>query len=125
LDIGLNVITEVIIRYALPDRPIAMMMFKSWGTNTMSQALSFTGISKLSHYLKIPHHPMIFCQVVATIVSGTVQLGVQAWTFSHVEDIFSQDQKDHFVCPTTIVISTASIIVCHLFRRLFSLMLSP
>ena len=29
--VGLNVITELIIGYALPGRPIAMMMFKTWG----------------------------------------------------------------------------------------------
>lgn len=28
--IGLNVITELIIGYMLPGRPIAMMMFKTW-----------------------------------------------------------------------------------------------
>ena len=29
--IGLNVIAELIIGYALPGRPLAMMMFKTWG----------------------------------------------------------------------------------------------
>ena len=29
--IGLNVITELIIGYALPGRPLAMMLFKTWG----------------------------------------------------------------------------------------------
>ena len=29
--IGLNVITELVIGYALPGRPVAMMMFKTWG----------------------------------------------------------------------------------------------
>lgn len=31
VQVGLNVITELIIGYALPGRPIAMMMFKTWG----------------------------------------------------------------------------------------------
>lgn len=29
--IGLNVITELIIGYLLPGRPLAMMLFKTWG----------------------------------------------------------------------------------------------
>jgi hypothetical protein len=29
--VGLNVVTELIVGYALPGRPIAMMMFKTWG----------------------------------------------------------------------------------------------
>ncbi|KAH9985944.1 OPT oligopeptide transporter protein-domain-containing protein [Russula vinacea] len=81
--VGLNVITELIIGYALPGRPIAMMLFKTWGYITM---------------------------VVATVVAGTVQLGVQAWMFSNVEDLCSPDQKDGFICPSTTVFGTASII---------------
>ena len=29
--IGLNVVTELIIGYMLPGRPVAMMLFKTWG----------------------------------------------------------------------------------------------
>lgn len=29
--IGLNVVAELVVGYALPGRPIAMMMFKTWG----------------------------------------------------------------------------------------------
>ncbi|KAF8264397.1 OPT oligopeptide transporter protein-domain-containing protein [Lactarius quietus] len=85
--IGLNVITELIIGYLLPGRPIAVMMFKTWGYYTMFQALSFTNEFKLGHYMKIPPRPMFSCQVVATMIAGTVQLGVQNWIFSNVEDI--------------------------------------
>jgi len=35
--VGLNVITELIIGYGLPGRPVAMMMFKTWGYITMYQ----------------------------------------------------------------------------------------
>ncbi|KAF8264395.1 OPT oligopeptide transporter [Lactarius quietus] len=98
--IGLNVITELIIGYLLPGRPIAVMMFKTWGYITMVQALSFTD----------PPRPMFFCQVVATMIAGTVQLGVQNWIFSNVEDICSPTQKDGFICPSTTVFGNASII---------------
>jgi hypothetical protein len=52
--VGLNVITELVIGYALPGRPIAMMMFKTWGYITMAQALTFTSDFKLGHYMKVP-----------------------------------------------------------------------
>jgi OPT family oligopeptide transporter len=109
--VGLNVITELIIGYVLPGRPVAMMLFKTWGYITMTQALEFTADFKLGHYMKIPHRPMFFCQVVATIVAGTVQLCVQAWMFSNIEDLCSASQKDGFICPSTTVFGTASIIV--------------
>ncbi|KAF8264675.1 OPT oligopeptide transporter protein-domain-containing protein [Lactarius quietus] len=109
-EIGLNVITELIIGYLLPGRPIAVMLFKTWGYNTMFQALNFTSDFKLGHYMKIPPRPMFFCQVVATMIAGTVQLGVQAWLFSNIEDICSPTQKEGFTCPGTTVFGNASII---------------
>ncbi|KAF8518158.1 small oligopeptide transporter [Hysterangium stoloniferum] len=125
--IGLNVITELIIGYALPGRPIAMMMFKTWGYITMTQALQFTSDFKLGgqynlyacgmalmivsgHYMKLPPRTMFWCQVLATIIAGTVQLGVQAWMFTNIDNICSLDQKDGFICPNTQVFGTASII---------------
>jgi OPT family oligopeptide transporter len=112
-NIGLNVVTEMIIGYALPGRPIAMMMFKTWGYITMFQALNFISDFKLGHYMKIPPRPMFWCQIVATVVAGTVQLGVQEWMFSNIKDICSPDQPDGFTCPHTTVFGTASIIVSH------------
>ncbi|KAF8493699.1 OPT oligopeptide transporter protein-domain-containing protein [Russula emetica] len=110
LQITLNVITELIIGYALPGRPIAIMLFKTWGFIAMTQALDFTSDFKLAHYMKIAHRPMFFCQVVATIVAGTVQLGVQAWMFSNIEDLCDADQKDGFICLPTTAFGNASIL---------------
>jgi hypothetical protein len=109
--VGLNVITELIISYLLPGRPIAVMMFKTWGYISMTQAINFIGDFKLGHYMKIPPRSMFFCQVAATIVAGTTQLTVQAWLFSNVEGICSSTQKDGFICPTTTVFGNSSIIV--------------
>ncbi|KAF7327111.1 OPT oligopeptide transporter [Mycena kentingensis (nom. inval.)] len=108
--VGLNVITELIIGYALPGRPVAMMMFKTWGYITMAQALTFTSDFKLGHYMKIPPRQMFLCQVIATMVAGTVQLGVQAWMFTNIKDMCDRDQPDGFWCPSTGVFGTASII---------------
>ncbi|KAI0919974.1 hypothetical protein AcV5_001906 [Taiwanofungus camphoratus] len=108
--IGLNVITELIIGYALPGKPIAMMMFKTWGYITMYQALQFTSDMKLGHYMKIPPRPMFFAQVLATVIAGTVQLAVQAWMFTNIQDMCSSTQKDGFICPSTEVFGTASFI---------------
>ncbi|KAJ7036069.1 OPT oligopeptide transporter [Mycena alexandri] len=108
--VGLNVITELIIGYALPGRPVAMMMFKTWGYITMAQALTFTSDFKLGHYMKIPPRQMFTSQVVATIIAGTVQLGVQAWMFTNIEGMCDPHQKDGFRCPSTGVFGTASII---------------
>ncbi|KAL0954158.1 hypothetical protein HGRIS_005294 [Hohenbuehelia grisea] len=108
--VGLNVITELIIGYGLPGRPVAMMMFKTWGYITMAQALTFTADFKLGHYMKIPPRAMFNAQVVATVIAGTVQLGVQSWMFTNIPNICHPDQKNGFICPATEVFGTASII---------------
>lgn len=108
--IGLNVITELIIGYSLPGKPVAMMLFKTFGYISMTQALTFTSDFKLGHYMKIPPRKMFWCQIVAAIVAGTAQLGVQSWMFSNIPDICSATQKDGFTCPNVEVFGTASII---------------
>ena len=99
--------------------------------------------------MKIPPRAMFWSQVVATAVSGTVQLGVQAWMFTHIPSVSAYlflyghlpesctetcvlprsktGQKLHFaevrkanvksfrfICPSTEVFGTASIIVSYL-----------
>ncbi|KAJ7715718.1 small oligopeptide transporter [Mycena maculata] len=108
--IGLNVITELLVGFILPGRPVAMMIFKTYGYITMSQAIQFTADFKLGHYMKIPPRPMFWCQVVATLVAGTVQLLVQSWMFDHIPDMCSSTQKDDFNCASTQVFGTASVI---------------
>ena len=109
-DIPLNVLSEMIVGYGLPGRPLSMMLFKTWAYDTMYQAVTFSSDLKLGHYMKIPPRPMFLCQVIATIIAGTVQLGVQAWMFEHIPDFCDPSQKDGFTCPSTHAFGSASII---------------
>lgn len=56
---GLNIITEFIVGYMLPGRPIAMMLFKSWGYMLMSNGLTFVQDMKVGHYVSLL---ISFCQ---------------------------------------------------------------
>ncbi|GJY16190.1 deSI-like protein [Tanacetum coccineum] len=49
LGVGLNVITELIIGYMYPGRPLANVVFKTYGDNNTRQALQFFGDFKLGH----------------------------------------------------------------------------
>ncbi|KAJ3576811.1 hypothetical protein NP233_g147 [Leucocoprinus birnbaumii] len=108
--VGLNVITELIVGYMMPGKPNAMMIFKTYGYITMSQAMQFTADFKLGHYMKIPPKSMFWSQVVATIIAGTVQLGVQAWMFANITDLCQSYQRDNFTCASTHVFGVASVI---------------
>lgn len=45
-----------------------------------------------------------------TALAGTVQLGVQAWMFQNIPGMCDSDQPDGFICPSTEVFGTASIV---------------
>ena len=53
---------------------------------------------------------MFSSQVVAATIAGTVQLGVQTWMFGHIPHMCEPGQKDRFICPSTEVFGTASVI---------------
>ncbi|KAG8844060.1 hypothetical protein FRB96_003293 [Tulasnella sp. 330] len=108
--IGLNVITELIIGYWLPGKPLTMMLFKTYGYITMAQALTFASDMKLGHYMKIPPRTMFWGQVWATVIAGTVQLAVQAWMFTNIPGMCTNGQPSGFICPNTQTFGTASII---------------
>ena len=54
--------------------------------------------------MKVPPRPMFWCQVVATMVAGTVQLGVQSWLFTHIDQMCSLTQKNGCVFRLFVVV---------------------
>ncbi|KAG0202946.1 hypothetical protein BGX28_004699 [Mortierella sp. GBA30] len=67
---GLNVITELIIGYILPGKPIANMTFKCYGYMAMYQCNLLMGDLKLGHYMKIPPRSMFTGQLWGTLVGA-------------------------------------------------------
>jgi OPT family small oligopeptide transporter len=108
--IGLNVITEFIMGYMQPGKPLALMMFKTYGYITASQALGFVGDLKFGHYMKIPPRTMFTAQVVATILSCFIQVFVLNFSMSNIKDVCQITQKQHFTCPGAKVFFSASVI---------------
>lgn len=110
IQLGLNVLTEFIIGYMVPGRPLAMMMFKTYGYICMSQALYFAQDLKMGHYMKVPPRVMFSSQIVASIWSAIIQVAVMNWALNKIPDICSLDQANNYTCPGSRVFFTASII---------------
>ena len=110
IQLGLNVFTEFTIGYMLPGRPLAMMLFKTYGYITMTQALSFIQDLKLGHYMKVPPRSMFWGQLVATVWSCFVQLCVIIWSLENIPDVCKPDQSSRFTCPGGRVFFNASIV---------------
>ncbi|KAH0596138.1 hypothetical protein MHUMG1_05999 [Metarhizium humberi] len=108
--IGLNVLTEFIFGYIQPGRPLALMIFKTFGYITMSQALSFVSDLKFGHYMKIPPRTMFWAQVVATTFSCFIQIIVLNLALTNIPDVCDQHQRHHFTCPGGRVFFSASVI---------------
>ncbi|PLN83099.1 small oligopeptide transporter, OPT family [Aspergillus taichungensis] len=108
--IGLNVLTEFIIGYMQPGRPMAMMLFKTYGYMTMYQGLYFSQDMKIGHYMKVPPRVTFAAQMVACLWSSIVQIGVMNWALGAIKDVCSAHQSNHFNCPNGRVFFNASVI---------------
>ncbi|KAI0195857.1 OPT family small oligopeptide transporter [Xylaria flabelliformis] len=110
IQIGLNVLTEFIIGYLLPGHPLAMMMFKNYGSIAMQQALYFVQDLKLGHYMKVPPRTMFWSQLAASVWSAIVQIAVMNWALGSIPDICSDQQTDGYTCPGGRLFFSTSVI---------------
>ncbi|KNA19700.1 hypothetical protein SOVF_058850 [Spinacia oleracea] len=110
---GLNIITEYIIGYMYPGRPVANMLFKVYGYISMVQALNFLQDFKLGHYMKIPPRKMYMAQVVGTLVSVAVYTGTAWWvmeTIPHICDTTQLPPDSPWTCSYDKTFYSASVI---------------
>ncbi|KAK3494652.1 small oligopeptide transporter [Neurospora hispaniola] len=108
--IGLNVLTEFVFGYIQPGRPLALMIFKTFGYITMSQALTFVGDLKFGHYMKLPPRVLFSAQVVATTFSCIIQILVLNYALRTIPEVCTPSQPQHFTCPGGRVFFSASVI---------------
>ncbi|KAL7213819.1 hypothetical protein ACSBR2_016367 [Camellia fascicularis] len=110
---GLNVITELIIGYMYPGKPLANVAFKTYGYISMSQAIMFLSDFKLGHYMKIPPKSMFVVQLVGTVIASSVYFGTSWWLLSTVENMCDPTKLPSgspWTCPGDDVFYNASII---------------
>ncbi|KAM4112605.1 hypothetical protein ACJW30_05G152900 [Castanea mollissima] len=110
---GLNVITEMIIGYMYPGRPLANVASKTYGYISMTQGIMFLSDFKLGHYLKIPPKSMFIVQLAGTLVASSVYFGTAWWLLTSVEHICEPSKLPEvspWICPGDDVFYNASII---------------
>ncbi|KAI7888097.1 OPT family small oligopeptide transporter [Mucor mucedo] len=106
---GLNIITELIIGYALPGHPIANVTFKTYGYISMVQCLTFVSDLKLGHYTKVPPKAMFWTQTVGTVIAGIINLATARWLMGSIENMCTPAGYP-FTCPSANTFYSASII---------------
>ncbi|KAJ5081090.1 hypothetical protein N7456_013328 [Penicillium angulare] len=110
ISIGTNVITEFIIGYMQPGKPMAMMIFKVYGYITLHKGLTFTADLKMGHYMKLPPRVTFTAQMVSCLWTSIVQVAAMNWAIGAIEGICTQHQENHFSCPHGRVFFNASVI---------------
>lgn len=107
---GLNIVTEMIFGYMLPGRPVAMMLFKSWGYMLSYNGLLYISDMKVGHYMKIPPRSMFAAQAFAVIWLSFVQISSYNFLRGNIEGICTPEQSQGLTCPMARTFYNASVI---------------
>ncbi|SCU81636.1 LADA_0C00210g1_1 [Lachancea dasiensis] len=107
---GLNVLIEMIMGYALPGNPQALMIIKAFGYNIDGQADNYVSNLKVGHYAKIPPVALFRGQLVMVFVQVFVNLGVLNWSISNIKDFCQPTQAAKFTCPDAVTYYNSSVV---------------
>ena len=108
VEVTLNVLAEFIGGVWVEGNAIAMCFFKSYGYVTCAHAISFSADLKLAHYLKIPPRFTFWAQMVPTLVSTFISIGVLQYQV-HIQDICTKHAPFRFTCPGPNTFFTAAV----------------
>ncbi|KAA1114252.1 hypothetical protein PGT21_001928 [Puccinia graminis f. sp. tritici] len=109
-EVTMNVLAELIGGYLLPGKPIAVMLFKSYGFVSTAQAIGYAADLKIGHYAHIGPRHLFFAQMVASFVACFVGVGVLSWQITNLSDFCEPNQVNRFTCPGYRTYYTASVI---------------
>ncbi|KAH6687731.1 OPT oligopeptide transporter [Plectosphaerella plurivora] len=107
---SIYLICQLICGAVFPGRPIANMVFVTYGYISSAQGIKFASDLKLGHYMKIPPRIMFSVQMVATVVSSLTQILVLNWMFANVAGICTSEAVNGFTCPLARVHFNGSIL---------------
>ncbi|KAJ8064165.1 hypothetical protein OCU04_006517 [Sclerotinia nivalis] len=106
----LNIIAELIAGYAWPGKPIANMMVKCYGYNSVKHGMDFAQDLKLGQYMKIPPRVLFVGQIYASVLATATQTGVLRWMLGHIPNLCSPENTQRFTCASSKVVYNASLI---------------
>ncbi|KAM0262588.1 hypothetical protein ACHAQJ_001633 [Trichoderma viride] len=119
---GLNVVTELIVGYALPGHPEALMFVKAFGYNINGQADNYISDQKMGFYAKVPPRAMYRGQVMSAIITALVAYGVVQFADTSIPGICTPEQVSNFNCEAGSQVYFSSSVVWGAIgpKRIFS-----
>lgn len=110
---AISVLSEMIMGYILPGKPVANIVFRVYGSSNLFHTIQFLSDFKLGHYMKIPPRTMFTVQIGGSTLSAIVSL-VTAWfLLDSIPDICDPTllpPGSPWTCPNDSVFFTASVI---------------
>ncbi|POS87916.1 hypothetical protein EPUL_000730, partial [Erysiphe pulchra] len=107
---SIYIICQLICGSLFPGRPVANMIFITFGYISSAQGIKFSADLKLGHYMKIPPRVLFSVQMGATIVSSLTQISVLNWIFVNIPKICTPEAPNGFICPIAKVHFNGSIL---------------
>ncbi|KAJ4382102.1 hypothetical protein N0V86_002431 [Didymella sp. IMI 355093] len=107
---SIYLICQLICGGVFPGRPVANMVFTTFGYISSTQGLKFASDLKLGHYMKIPPRLLFRLQLTVTIVSSLTQIGVLNWMLNYIPGICTTEAINGFNCPIARVHFNGSIL---------------
>ncbi|KAG0591869.1 hypothetical protein KC19_1G207800 [Ceratodon purpureus] len=110
---GISVLSEMIMGYILPGKPVANICFRVYGSSNLMHTIFFLSDFKLGHYMKIPPRTMFVVQVWGSILSAMVSLGTTWFLLDSIPNICNPallPPGSPWTCPNDSVHFTASVI---------------
>ncbi|RMZ90899.1 hypothetical protein DV736_g1866, partial [Chaetothyriales sp. CBS 134916] len=107
---SLYLICQLICGVVFPGRPVANMVFVTYCYISSAQGVKFSSDLKLGHYMKIPPRLLFKVQMIATLISSVVQIGVLNWMFANISGICTPYAVNGFNCPLARVHFNGSIL---------------
>lgn len=108
---GLNVVTELVVGYALPGHPEALMFVKAYGYNINGQADNYVSDQKMGLYAKVPPRAMYRGQVLSTIITSLICYGCLHFVDTDIVGICTPTQSADFTCANGSEIFFSSSVV--------------
>lgn len=107
---SIYLICQLICGVLFPGRPVANMVFTTFGYISSTQGLKFASDLKLGHYMKIPPKILFKLQLSVTVISSLTQIGVLNWMLNFVPGICTPQAINGFNCPIARVHFNGSIL---------------
>ncbi len=97
--VSTNVISEFLIGYILPGRPVPNMLFKAYSVCVSTNAAYYLQGLKLGHYLKIPPKITAIALIGTLLWVNTIQIAIKQFFQGQVPDLCQPGQSASLTCP--------------------------